>query len=41
MRNRTFVLIVVAAILIVAGALTMRAEGGGAMRRWFSAIHGR
>jgi len=41
MRNRTLVAVVVAAALIVCVALSMRAQGGGALHRWFSAIHGR
>jgi hypothetical protein len=41
MRNRTFIAVVVAAALIAAAAVSMRAHGGGALHRWFSAIHGR
>jgi hypothetical protein len=41
MRNRTFVIVVLTAALIVGAALSMRAQGGGALHRWFSAIHGR
>jgi hypothetical protein len=41
MRNRMFLIVVVAAALIVAGALSMRTHGGGALHRWFAAIHGR
>jgi hypothetical protein len=41
MRNRTLVVVVLAAALIVGAALSMRAQGGGALHRWFAAIHGR
>jgi hypothetical protein len=41
MRNRTFVAVIVAAALIVGAALSMRTHGGGALHRWFAAIHGR
>jgi hypothetical protein len=41
MRNRTFIAVVVAAALIVAVALSMRVHDGGALHRWFAAIHGR
>jgi hypothetical protein len=41
MRNRTLVIVLVAAAIIVAAALSMRGEDGRALRRWFAAIHGR
>ena len=41
MRNRTFVIVLVIAAVVVASALTMRADTGGALHRWFAAIHGR
>ena len=41
MGNRTVVIVLVIAAIVVAGALTMRAHDGGALHRWFAAIHGR
>jgi hypothetical protein len=41
MRNRTFLVIALAAALMVCAALSMRTHGGGALHRWFAAIHGR
>ena len=40
MRNRTFVIVLAAAALIVAAALSMRAHEGS-LHRWIAAIHGR
>jgi len=41
MRKRTFVIVLIAAVLLISVSLSMRGEGGGWMRRLGAAIHGR
>ena len=41
MRTRSLVLIVIAAMAVVAGAVSLRGQGAGALSRWLPAIHGR
>lgn len=41
MSNRTFLIVLVIAAIVFAGALKADATHGGALHRWFAAIHGR
>jgi hypothetical protein len=40
MRKRPFLYLLIAALVIVAAAVAMRAHGGGFLRSWLPAIHG-
>jgi hypothetical protein len=40
MRTRTLVLVLIAALAIVAGAIVLRGQGGRALSDWFVTMHG-
>jgi len=40
MRNKTLMWIVIAGVVIVAAALTLRGEGAAFLHKWLPAMHG-
>jgi hypothetical protein len=40
MSKRTFVIVVIAAALLIGSAIAVRGHGGGALASWFQRIHG-
>jgi hypothetical protein len=40
MRTRTFVLVLIAFLILVAGAFAMHRPGGRGLHHWFASIHG-
>lgn len=40
MRTRTLVIVLIAAALLVAGAVAMRGQGSGLLAGWMQSLHG-
>ena len=40
MTNRTLLIVLVAAVLLIGSAIAVRGHGGGALAGWFQRIHG-